>query len=115
MKLDAGILSDFNNQRDHKAFNLLKDFKHYGQFEKDLILLGVVGVRDPPRDGVRESIDRCIQAGISVVMITGDIKETATQIAKELNIVDNENDTYVASEFAQKTKAQKVQILDRLI
>ena len=42
-----------------------------------MILLGVIGVRDPPRNDVKESIAKCKDAGISVVMTTGDIKETA--------------------------------------
>ena len=56
MKLDTGVLSDFKGNKDHKAFALLGDVKNYPSLEKDLILLGVIGLRDPPRDGVKESI-----------------------------------------------------------
>jgi P-type E1-E2 ATPase len=51
-------------------------------------LIGVVAVRDPPRKEVSASIKKCREAGISVIMITGDIKETAECIAKEIGIIE---------------------------
>ncbi len=53
-----------------------------------LTLLGVVGLEDPARSGVRDAIRRCHEAGISVVMVTGDHAATARNIAKEVEIVD---------------------------
>ena len=54
--------------------------------EEDLIFLGLVGMIDPPRTGVREAIKECNNAGIKVVMITGDHLLTAVAIAKEVGI-----------------------------
>ena len=54
--------------------------------EKDLIFVGLQAMIDPPRQGVKESIQKCKQAGIKVVMITGDHPNTALAIAKELGI-----------------------------
>ena len=54
--------------------------------EKDMIFVGFAGMIDPPKPGVKETIDECHRAGIDVVMITGDHKITAFAIAKELNI-----------------------------
>ncbi len=54
--------------------------------EGDLIFLGLVGMNDPPREGVKASVELCQRAGISVVMITGDHKETAIAIAKKVGI-----------------------------
>ncbi|MBN2478327.1 cation-translocating P-type ATPase [Candidatus Micrarchaeota archaeon] len=48
--------------------------------------LGLMGMIDPPRDGVREAINACKNAGIKVVMITGDYEITAREIGKELGI-----------------------------
>ncbi len=55
--------------------------------EKNFILLGFVGMIDPPKVGVREAIQKCHQAGIRVVMITGDSKGTATAIAADLGVI----------------------------
>jgi calcium-translocating P-type ATPase len=52
----------------------------------DLVLLGLQGMIDPPRPGVRESVSACQQAGMRVVMITGDHVDTATAIADQLGI-----------------------------
>ena len=66
--------------------------KHHGEsFEKDLIFTGLLGIMDPPRAEAIEAIEDCQKAGINVVMITGDHKDTATAIAKELGIL-HEND-----------------------
>lgn len=59
------------------------------EMEKDLILLGVVGMIDPPREEVKHSIQKAKMAGIRTIMITGDHKNTAFAIAKELGIAEN--------------------------
>ncbi|MBS3084729.1 cation-transporting P-type ATPase [Candidatus Pacearchaeota archaeon] len=54
--------------------------------EEDLIFLGVVGMEDPPREGVKEALVMCRRTGIKIKMITGDDRETALAIAKEINL-----------------------------
>lgn len=54
--------------------------------EKDLVFVGIVGMIDLPRQEAKVAINKCKEAGIKVVMITGDYKETAIAIAKELGI-----------------------------
>ena len=55
-------------------------------FEDDLVFLGCAGMEDPAREGVKEAIGQCYSAGIKVKMITGDNKETALSIAKEIGL-----------------------------
>ncbi|HSO88208.1 MAG TPA: HAD-IC family P-type ATPase, partial [Draconibacterium sp.] len=59
------------------------------EMEKDLILLGLVGMIDPPRPEVKESIQKAKVAGIITIMITGDHKNTAFAIARELGMAEN--------------------------
>jgi len=56
-----------------------------------LTLLGLVGLADPPRDGIREDIALCGRAGIRVVMITGDNGLTASAIAKQIGMAGCDN------------------------
>lgn len=56
------------------------------EMEKDLILIGIVGMIDPPREEVKLSVKQARQAGVTTVMITGDHKHTAYAIARELGI-----------------------------
>ena len=55
--------------------------------ENNLIFVGLIGMMDPPREGVEEAIRDCRYAGIKTVMITGDHIATATAIAKKLKIL----------------------------
>lgn len=57
--------------------------------EKDLIFLGLVGMMDPPRDGVTEAVQSFCKAHVQTVMITGDHVDTALAIAKELGIAQS--------------------------
>jgi Ca2+-transporting ATPase len=54
---------------------------------RELTFFGMVGMSDPPREGVREAIANCRKAGIKVLMLTGDHKETAVAVAREVGIV----------------------------
>jgi Ca2+-transporting ATPase len=57
------------------------------KIEKDMIFVGIMGMIDPPREEVKEAIYLCKKAGIRVVMVTGDHRLTAIAVAKELNLL----------------------------
>ncbi len=56
------------------------------ELEKDLVLVGMCGIIDPPRPGVAASVQSCLNAGVTPVMITGDHPETARAIAAQVGI-----------------------------
>ena len=56
--------------------------------EQDLVFVGIVAIRDPLREDVKEAVDQCRQAGIEVKMVTGDNVETARAIAFDIGLID---------------------------
>lgn len=74
------------------AFKDISNKKEYSvDDEKDLILVGIAGMVDPPKDGVKEAVKKCIEAKMKPIMITGDSLETAMAIAKEVGIAKSNN------------------------
>ena len=87
-------INEQNNQMAEKALRVIavayKDVEKLPEMqdvEKDLIFCGLIGMIDPPREGVKEAVRTCRRAGIKTVMITGDHLQTAKAIAKELGIL----------------------------
>ncbi|MBI5582355.1 MAG: cation-transporting P-type ATPase, partial [Deltaproteobacteria bacterium] len=65
----------------------------------DLVLVGLIGLEDPPRPEVPEAIRKCHEAGIKVIMITGDGSRTAVAIAREIGLVSGEPVVIAGPEF----------------
>jgi len=57
--------------------------------EEDLTFTGLLGLIDPPKKDVKKSVNECINAGIGIIMITGDHEKTACAIAKDIGILTN--------------------------
>ncbi len=71
--------------------------------EQDMIFIGLQAMIDPPREEAKSSVEKCKNAGIQVIMITGDNLSTATAIAKELSI---EGEAMTGVELAELTQQQ---------
>ena len=67
--------------------------------ENNLIFVGLIGMIDPPREGVKEAVRTCKRAGIKTVMITGDHIATAKAIAKELSILGSNDKAITGQEL----------------
>ena len=76
---------------------------------KDLIFLGLTGMIDPPKPEVKEAIKKCNDAGIRVVMITGDHKLTAQAIARQIGL----RDRVITGEELDKMSDEKLKIVAR--
>jgi len=98
------------------AFKQVNSVVEPAEMEKDLVLTGLVGMIDPPRLEVKESIQKAKLAGITTIMITGDHKNTAFAIANELEIAENihqaitgqEIDELSEEEFSEKVEGYRV-------
>jgi Ca2+-transporting ATPase len=105
---NAGKLSGLTEE--NKAEMLMETSK-YGEFEQSAVFLGVVCIKDPVRDGIEQCMKECHTAGIKVIMITGDSKETATAIAQEIGIIPSQADpapyVFTGDQFHSMTEAQR--------
>jgi len=92
LERDRKLIMKINKELTSKSFRTLaiayKKVKSLNKnhFEEELVFVGLVGMEDPPREEVKEALKLCHIAGINVKMITGDNKETAIAIAKQINL-----------------------------
>jgi P-type Ca2+ transporter type 2C len=86
--------------------------------EHDFIFVGTTGMMDPPRPEVKDAIAVCKNAGIRVVMITGDHELTATAVAKELNLlgeVEQEGQVLTGQELEQMTDEDLAKVVENVV
>ena len=76
-----------------------KNVKELEKEENNLSFAGILGMIDPPRESVKKSVVLCKNAGIRPIMITGDSIDTATAIAKDVGIIDSDNEAILGSEL----------------
>ncbi|RLE45497.1 ATPase, partial [Candidatus Woesearchaeota archaeon] len=109
------------------AYKELRGIDAKGDIESNMIFVGLQGMIDPPRKEAKEAVKKCKEAGIKVVMITGDHKGTAVAIARELGIsgkaitgqeLDKIEDLADQAEeisvYARVNPTHKVKIIDAL-
>ncbi|WP_281950771.1 cation-translocating P-type ATPase [Nitrosophilus kaiyonis] len=134
IKLDTTAKKRFENKLEElesRAFRVLTIAIGKEDKEENLTILGFVAMKDPPREEVKEAVEKCYQAKIKIMMITGDNAITAKAIAKEIGLqfdgvltgdeiekVDEEklqeilkNKVYI---FARMASAQKLKIASAL-
>ena len=97
-ELDEHVLALINDARDQLAgvgsrvlavaCRLASPDDHGEELEHDFMVLGLVGIEDPPRPEAQEAVAQCRQAGIRPIMITGDHPLTAASIAKQIGIAE---------------------------
>ena len=88
--------------------------------ESDLVFLGLCGMMDPVREEVKPAIAQCRKAGVRPVMITGDHKDTAVAIAKELGIIEDASQAITGAQLNEisdeqfKTDIEKYSVYARV-
>ena len=124
-ELNAAEKNEWTDRNDEMAAEGLRALALAQKVEDDkdaapytnLTLIGLVGLIDPPREGIREAIEACRNAGINVVMITGDHPATALSIAREVGLVrDDEEERVMKGGELQPSKkmdgAARQRVLD---
>ncbi len=82
-----------------------EDDKSRDLCESDMIYIGFVTILDPPREGVKQSVEQCHDAGVDVVMITGDSVKTARAIAKQISIIKSEDEIVLEGKDIKNVKS----------
>lgn len=90
----------------YRVMDALPEPFNYDTAERELELTGWVGLMDPPREEVKESIRECKNAGIVPVMITGDHPATAGAIAREIGILDGEGQVITGRKLEQMSEEE---------
>jgi Ca2+-transporting ATPase len=102
--MDAAVkMSDQALRTLGAAYKTVPEIIPPDEMEKDLILIGLVGMIDPPRAEVKESILKAKRAGVKTLMITGDHKNTAFAIAYRLGIAEKIEQTITGLEIDELT------------
>ncbi len=105
-------ITEMNSQFARGALRVLAfayrhhDNSEFEGMESDMIFVGLMGMIDPARPEAKESIRVCHEAGIRVVMITGDHKETAVAIANDLNLREADDEVLSGSDLDKMTKEE---------
>lgn len=114
--LDKNILANLQSLNNTMTKNSLRvlafSFKQFDEYnyeesvEEDMIFLGMVGLIDPPRPEVYDAIKKCFKAGLKPIMITGDHKNTAFAIAKQLEIASKESEVLTGDEINSMSESE---------
>ena len=83
----------------YKEIDHIPSDEEMKNIENNLTFIGMVGMIDPPREEAKVAVEKCKTAGIKTVMITGDHKITATAIAKNLGILEDEKEALTGAEL----------------
>ncbi len=81
--------------------------------ENNLEFLGIVGIHDAPRPDAKDAVESAKKAGIKVIMVTGDNEITALTIAKEVGLIDKDEDVVTGQELSKMTDEELTKIIEK--
>ena len=96
-----------------------RDVPHYTnsvskELVKNLVLVGLVGMKDPPRPEIKDAIQKARNAGIRIIMKTGDHKETAIAIAKEIGLIDGDAQAYTEKDLEKLSDEEFKEVVKKI-
>lgn len=107
-------LASANDITSNPLLRKAKTNADYEQLEQNLTLLGLIGMLDPPRPEVPESIRKCKEAGIRVIVITGDNRNTAETICRRIGVFGTHEDltgkSYTGREFDNLSESEQLTV-----
>lgn len=113
---ELGELSTYDGNESHAGFQKIADPSKYSEIESNMTFVGLAGLRDPPREEVAKAIEGCHNAGIRVMVITGDNKITAEAVCQDIGIFspgqDLEGSSLTGAEFLSMPDSEKVELLN---
>jgi Ca2+ transporting ATPase len=105
-------LASLDNVSSNPLLKSAKSTEDYSKLEQKLTLLGLVGMEDPPRPEVAGSIAKCKEAGIRVIVITGDNRNTAETICRQIGVFGEhenlEGKSFTGREFDQLSESEQL-------
>lgn len=113
-------LKEIEIQESNKAFRILSfaykdlnnEYELNNNLESELVFVGMTCMMDPPRDDVKEAIEMCKLAHIKPIMITGDSLSTATSIAKEIGILETDDEAISGIELDKYSEEELKDIVN---
>lgn len=106
-------LASLDDVGSNPLINNAKSSTDYIQLEQNLTLLGLVGMLDPPRPQVADAIKKCKAAGIRVIVITGDNRNTAESICRQIGVFGKSEDltglSFTGREFDNLTPSEQLE------
>lgn len=113
------IIDAMNNMSNRALRCMAGAYKETGikkdaSLEENLIFVGLVGIIDPPRKEVKESVLKCKLAGIKPVMITGDHRNTAYAIGRDLGITNSESQVVTGDELERMNDVELMKKIDNI-
>ena len=99
---DGGMVLEGRSVHSHASLEEIEDSRYEKELVSGLTLVSLLGLYDPPRDGVAEAVKQARNAGIRVFMVTGDHPSTAISIAKMVGILSHDS----LNELDKKSKPQ---------